>query len=65
MYWIFENLFSLDGYFAQPRYNREGLGPSPKAMCLTLSEDLIGVKWEECVEEMGGGARMGTWIGIF
>ena len=34
LYWLFGNPFSLDGYFAQARYRREGLGPSPKQCAL-------------------------------
>ena len=34
LYWLFGKLFSLDGYLAQPRYGREGLGPCTKQCAL-------------------------------
>ena len=50
---LFWNLFSLNGYLAQPRYSREDLGPSPKQCALPS----LSSGWEEMggkVEKMGG-----------
>ena len=45
LYWLFGNPFSFDGYLAQPRYSRVGLGPSP-SMCLPSLRSGWGVGWE-------------------
>ena len=61
LYWLFGNLFSLDGYLVQPRYCREDLGPSPKQCALPALRSGRGwgarvrwKKWEEGKEwELG------------
>ena len=64
MYWLFGNLFSFNIYLSQPRYSREGLGPSSK-QC-----DLPSLRsgWRMGVgkmEEMGGGEGVGTGIDMY
>ena len=54
MYWLLGNPFSLDGYLAQLRYSREGLGPSSK-QCVLSSQGVDG-KWGR-----GEGGGSGNW----
>ena len=51
------NSFSLEGYFAKPRYSREGLGPSSKQCA--LSSLRCGWGWEGR-EGRGNGRRGGS-----
>ena len=61
LYWLFENLFSLDGYLAQSRYSREeSLVPSPIQCALPYLKSDNGR--EEYVEVMGGEERVRTGL---
>ena len=55
MYWLFRNLFFLDRYLAQPRYSREGLGPSSKQCALPSLRFATGSGGRVC----GGNGRRG------
>ena len=55
MYWPFGNLFYLDGCFAQPRYSREGLGPSLKQCALPSLRSGWGVRWGSKWKELEEG----------
>ena len=50
LHYLLGNLFSLDEYLTQPRYNREGLGPFPKQCALPFLRSGWG----------GGGAHRGN-----
>ena len=53
--WLFGNPFSVDGYLAQPRYSREGLGPSLKQCALPS----LRSEWGCGGGEDGGNGRKG------
>ena len=57
----FGNLFSLDGYLAQHRYGREGLGPSPQKCALLLCAVGEG-GWVSGVNGRRGGSGNLDWF---
>ena len=61
MYWVFEIIFSLDVYLAQPRYSRDL--PQNNVPYPLLGLD--GGRVEGYVEVMGGREGVKIWISIF
>ena len=58
LYWLFGILFSLEGYLVQPRYSREGLGPSSKQCALLFVGNVTPVPDTSISKESG----MFGWI---